>query len=67
MGEHERPAPDLAEIRRTLNAYRRQQRLDRLARGEGKPRTRAETEVWWAGVRERHGLPADEQGGGDDV
>lgn len=66
-GEPEKPVPDVADIRSKFRAFQKQQRLQRLAKGIGKPRTQAEVEVWSKGVCERFGIPdsteQDEPGG----
>jgi len=39
-----------------VREWRKQQRLDRLARGLGRPRTQREMRVWLEGVQRRFGL-----------
>lgn len=56
------PSSDrIAELRRIVREWRKQQRLDRLARGLGRPRTQREMRVWLEGVQRRFGL-GDEGG-----
>lgn len=51
------PSSDrIAELRRIVREWRKQQRLDRLARGLGRPRTQREMRVWLEGVQRRFGL-----------
>lgn len=62
--ERDDPAATLARVRKELREYTKQQRLQRLAQGKGKPRTRKETEIWSEGVRRRFGIADDAGDGG---
>lgn len=52
-GDADDRAAKVAEIKKTLREFQKQRRLERIARGEGSPRTYAEMELWLKGSRER--------------
>lgn len=52
----------VARLRKELRELQKDQRLERLARGEGKPRTMREMEIWSKGVRERFGISQEDEG-----
>lgn len=62
--ERDEQALKLARARAALRMLQKGERLARLARGEGKPRTRAELDIWSEGVRRRLGI---EDGDDDDA
>lgn len=62
--ERDDPAATLARVRKELREFEKRQRLARLAQGKGKPRTRAELDIWSEGVRRRFGI---EDGDDDDA
>lgn len=60
------PSSDrIAELRRIVREWRKQQRLDRLARGLAYPRTQAELRVFLDGAQRRlgHGDEGEREGG----
>ncbi|MBF8187308.1 hypothetical protein ITP53_16525 [Nonomuraea sp. K274] len=60
-------ARKLARARLALRMLQKGERLARLARGEGKPGTRAELDIWAEGVRKRFGIADDDVGRDDDA
>lgn len=65
----DRPKLTLAEMQREVRQLQKQERLRRLARGIGKPRTMRETEIWREGLDKRfksHRPGKDDEQAADD-
>ncbi|NJP28070.1 hypothetical protein FLW53_28495 [Microbispora sp. SCL1-1] len=60
----ERPR-SVEEMRQWLRDFQKAQRIVRLAQGKGRPRTRAEMDVWIRGARNRLGIADEQTGEGD--
>lgn len=56
----DRPPRSLAELRAELREFEREKRDRKLRRGRAYPRTMRETEIFLAGIAERHPEPAED-------